>query len=158
MHTVVMVVMVVSLFWNSPVEMVAVGSRVALHKWTLSHIVRCSFACVAWCCSQVAPIAICDSNDDTEKLANWKRCYCWIRSEGPELSLLYNRNKLPMLPTTAARSLTHGAESFLWSHTRTSSIFWTRKFITVFTRALYWSLSWAKSIHSILSHCLYDAF
>jgi hypothetical protein len=27
-----------------------------------------------------------------------------------------------------------------------------RRFITVFTRALHWSLSWAKSIHSILPH------
>jgi hypothetical protein len=28
----------------------------------------------------------------------------------------------------------------------------TRRFITVFTRALHWSLSWARSIQSILSH------
>jgi hypothetical protein len=28
----------------------------------------------------------------------------------------------------------------------------TRKFITVFTRALHWSLSWARSIQSIQSH------
>jgi hypothetical protein len=28
----------------------------------------------------------------------------------------------------------------------------TRRFITMFTRALHWSLSWARSIQSILSH------
>jgi hypothetical protein len=28
----------------------------------------------------------------------------------------------------------------------------TRNFITIFTRALYWSLSWARSIQSIPSH------
>jgi hypothetical protein len=28
----------------------------------------------------------------------------------------------------------------------------TRRFITVFTRALYWSISWARSIQSIPSH------
>jgi hypothetical protein len=28
----------------------------------------------------------------------------------------------------------------------------TQKFITAFTRALYWSLSWARSIQSIPSH------
>jgi hypothetical protein len=30
----------------------------------------------------------------------------------------------------------------------------TRRFITVFTRALHWSLSWARSIQSIQSHSL----
>jgi hypothetical protein len=30
----------------------------------------------------------------------------------------------------------------------------TRRFITVFTRALHWSLSWARSIESILSHSI----
>jgi hypothetical protein len=33
-----------------------------------------------------------------------------------------------------------------------ATFYGTRKFITVFTRALHWSLSWAKSIQSILSH------
>jgi hypothetical protein len=28
----------------------------------------------------------------------------------------------------------------------------TRRFITVFTRAIHWSLSWARSIHSIAPH------
>jgi hypothetical protein len=32
------------------------------------------------------------------------------------------------------------------------SIYGTRRFITVFTRALHWSLSWARSIQSIPSH------
>jgi hypothetical protein len=31
-------------------------------------------------------------------------------------------------------------------------ILWTRRFIIVFTRALHWSLSWARSIQSISSH------
>jgi hypothetical protein len=30
----------------------------------------------------------------------------------------------------------------------------TRRFITVFTRALHWSLSWARSIHPIPPHCI----
>jgi hypothetical protein len=33
-----------------------------------------------------------------------------------------------------------------------SAFYGTRKFITVFTRALHWSLSWAKSIQFIPSH------
>jgi hypothetical protein len=54
--------------------------------------------------------------------------------------------------------LTHAAEPFLRSrrmcrHSRTSQHFGaTRRFITVFTRALHWSLSWARSIQSIPSH------
>jgi hypothetical protein len=34
------------------------------------------------------------------------------------------------------------------------SILSNRRFITVFTRALHWSLSWARSIQSILSHLI----
>jgi hypothetical protein len=35
------------------------------------------------------------------------------------------------------------------------AIYGTRKFISVITRALHWSLSWAKSIQSIPSHPFY---
>jgi hypothetical protein len=51
--------------------------------------------------------------------------------------------------------VTYVAETFLrscqlCSHSRTWQAFWrTRRFITVFTRALHWSLSWARSIQSI---------
>jgi hypothetical protein len=38
------------------------------------------------------------------------------------------------------------------SHSRTSAFYGTRRFITVFTRALHWSLSWARSIQSIPYH------
>jgi hypothetical protein len=31
-------------------------------------------------------------------------------------------------------------------------LYWTRRFFTVFTRSLHWSLSWARSIQSISSH------
>jgi hypothetical protein len=50
--------------------------------------------------------------------------------------------------------LAHGAEpSFLRSPSRTSHAFYgTRRFNTVFTRALHWSLSWAISIQSTPSH------
>jgi hypothetical protein len=54
---------------------------------------------------------------------------------------------------------TYGAEPSLrirqlCSHSRTSQHFIdrTRRFITVFTRALHWSLSWARSIQCIPSH------
>jgi hypothetical protein len=30
--------------------------------------------------------------------------------------------------------------------------YWTRRFITVFTRVLHWSLSWARSIQSTVTH------
>jgi hypothetical protein len=53
--------------------------------------------------------------------------------------------------------LTYGAEPFLrsrqlCSHSRTSSIYGIRRFITVFTTALHWSLSWARVIQSTPSH------
>jgi hypothetical protein len=35
---------------------------------------------------------------------------------------------------------------------KSPAFYGTRRFITMFTRALYWSLSWARSIHSISSH------
>jgi hypothetical protein len=54
--------------------------------------------------------------------------------------------------------ITHGAEPFLssrqlYSYSRTSQHFYgTRRLITVFTRALHWSLFTARSIQSIPSH------
>jgi hypothetical protein len=53
-----------------------------------------------------------------------------------------------------------GAESSLrscklCSHSRTSPAFYgTRRLVTVFTRAIHWSLSWARSIQSIASHLI----
>jgi hypothetical protein len=54
----------------------------------------------------------------------------------------------------ASAWMVHIAESFLRSrqsfrYWRISNIYGIRKFITVFTRALHWSLSWARPIQSI---------
>jgi hypothetical protein len=49
-------------------------------------------------------------------------------------------------------SLTHWAEPFLTSRQELPSVLWYPKVITVFTRALHWPLSWARSIQSIPSH------
>jgi hypothetical protein len=54
-----------------------------------------------------------------------------------------------------SHSLTHGAEPFLRSRQLCShfpAFYATRMFIIVFTRALHWSLSWARWIQSIPSH------
>jgi hypothetical protein len=42
--------------------------------------------------------------------------------------------------------------SIVHLHKNLPAIYGTRRFITVFTRALHWSLSWAKSIQSIPFH------
>jgi hypothetical protein len=59
---------------------------------------------------------------------------------------------------SGTHSLTHGVEPFLRSCLfvqllkKLPALYGTRKFITVFTRALHWSLFWARSIQSIPSH------
>jgi hypothetical protein len=60
----------------------------------------------------------------------------------------------PSVPPRKFRSIpyiTHGDEPFLRS-SQFPAFYGTRRFITVFTRALHWSLSWARSIQSIPSH------
>jgi hypothetical protein len=54
-------------------------------------------------------------------------------------------------------SIKHGAEPFLrncqfCSYSRMLAFYGTQRFITAFTRALYWSLSWDRSIQSIPSY------
>jgi hypothetical protein len=54
-------------------------------------------------------------------------------------------------------SFTHGAEPFLRNRQLCNyfpAFYGTRRFISVFTRALQWSLSWAKSIQSIPPHLI----
>jgi hypothetical protein len=56
-------------------------------------------------------------------------------------------------PTFTTR-FTHGAEPILRScqlSNYSRAFYGTRRFITVFTRALHWSLSWARSIQPMLS-------
>jgi hypothetical protein len=76
----------------------------------------------------------------------------------PERYSAYTRN-CNFTTLFLTHSLTHGAEPFfrncqLCNHSRTSqrSMYGTRRFITAFTRALHWSLSWARSIQSIPSN------
>jgi hypothetical protein len=63
-----------------------------------------------------------------------------------------------MAPTNKLKALTH---SWSWALLEKLPIiqlkkfpafYGTRRFITVFTRTLHWSLSWATSIQSILTH------
>jgi hypothetical protein len=50
-------------------------------------------------------------------------------------------------------SLTHGAEPpIVQLHKNFTAFYGIRRFITVFTRAIHWSLSWVRSIQSISQH------
>jgi hypothetical protein len=74
------------------------------------------------------------------------------------------RNCIIPLHVTTSHSLTHSLMELSpsWEAANCAatqelpSIYQTRRFITVFTRALHWSLSWARSIQSIPSILRFD--
>jgi hypothetical protein len=76
----------------------------------------------------------------------------------PFVLILSQINPAHTTPSYLCYLLTYGAEPFLrrrqlCSHSRTSPAFYgAPRFITVFTRALQWSTSWARSIQSTPPH------
>jgi hypothetical protein len=94
-------------------------------------------------------------------LREWKLCLSALFFKECILSCVYHCiyvSELVYLPNTT-HSLTH---SWSWALLEKPPIvqplknfpafYGTRRFITAFTRALHWPLSWAKSIQSIPSH------
>jgi hypothetical protein len=96
--------------------------------------------------------------------ARWISDPGWtLRRRGKSLALVWNQNipqyssptgsvfcevRTKHLNVTWIHSLTHGGELFL----KSCQLCRTRRLISVFTRVLHWSLSWARAIQSIPSH------